>query len=596
MRDSRHQTATVYSLVLLFGIVSSSCATTFSKEQIADNSAALAQTFVDCVWDIDPEIYFDDARLAGHAFRHAPRVMKSAEYHGKPGTRNSRGLAGQQHFEESRLFSLDLPIVPANAIDEKREPTELPAQFCLQVSVRYEVDAAVYYFEFFTPRVAIHKQQRLVRDGKYVADLDARSDYALPAAADAVIADLQKRGLPLDFAAQVFKVSDDLRAVKTGAEFLMGSGRVLVTEDVNSASTRLDQLQAIVRLRDGMTARSLYDRVLKIDSVRNSLAEHARQLTDARSSGAKRIASARANEKAEADRIARRELAARRARDTDMFLEVLAEGANELNSWSRQQSNRYSGSGSAAQSRSAANQRAIEESYEKGRIRGQIAAAERKIAADNRRSALARQRQTKARQDRSHDKLEDQVRDFGKRWHDFEVELAIVGRDLLRTEFVEAKSKYAELKKQRQSLDAQLHKAGLKPTNLASQDIWFQVAKKKLARRKKGVRSRLRQLQAPSGEKWSEHFIAKIAGVKFYQRVRARKWPDKAVDLAWRVVNDNNYPVWHSLDEDAPAAGRKSYLWGGSELKPRGEHLHEWVTYEADRIDWRFEAFVRREN
>ena len=267
MRDSRHQTATVYSLVLLFGIVSSSCATTFSKEQIADNSAALAQTFVDCVWDIDPEIYFDDARLAGHAFRHAPRVMKSAEYHGKPGTRNSRGLAGQQHFEESRLFSLDLPIVPANAIDEKREPTELPAQFCLQVSVRYEADAAVYYFEFFTPRVAIHKQQRLVRDGKYVADLDARSDYALPAAADAVIADLQKRGLPLDFAAQVFKVSDDLRAVKTGAEFLMGSGRVLVTEDVNSASTRLDQLQAIVRLRDGMTARSLYDRVLKIDRL-----------------------------------------------------------------------------------------------------------------------------------------------------------------------------------------------------------------------------------------------------------------------------------------------------------------------------------------
>lgn len=597
MRNSRNQTVAVSALSLLFfGVVSSSCTTAFSKAQIADNSVILAQAFVDCVWEIDPEIYFDDARLAGHAFRQAPRAMKLAEYHGKPNVSTSGSFTGQKRFEESRLFSLDLPMIRANAIDERRDSSDLPAQFCLQVSVRYEADAAVYHFEFFSPRIAIDDGQRLVRDGQYVADLKSRSGYAIPATADTLIEELRKRRVPLDFAAQVFGISDDHEARRTGVEFLVGSGRVLVTEHIDRGVPRLSQLQAIVRLRDGVTARELYDGVLEVDSVRETLADNARRLTAARKNSVERIASAKAAEKAHWDRIKRRELAARRARDTDMFLDSLAQGANELESWQRQQSSRSYGGASTGQRHAAANQQAIEDSLEKGRVNGAIAAAERKIAADKRRGNQQRQRKAQKQQARIQHKIEDDARDFQKQWHDFGVELVIISRDLKRKDFAAAQSKYESLQAERKHLDQRLQKAGLKPTRLTSQDIWFQVTKKQLRQRSQGVRSRLTRLQATSGEAWSEHFVAKIAGVEFYQRVRARKWPDKAVDLTWRVVNTNNYPVWHSLDESAPAAGMKSYLWGGSDLKPGGSLLHEWVSYEPGRTDWRFEGFVRREN
>lgn len=597
MRPSRNLNRTFAVFCLLcFGVASSSCTTTYSKEQISDNSIILAQAFVDCVWDIDPEIYFDDARLAGHAFRQAPRAMKSAEFDGTPSVRTNGGFAGQKRFEESRLFSLDLSMMRANAIDAHRDPSELPAQFCLLVSVRYEADAAVYHFQFFSPRIAINDGQRLVRDGQYVADLGLRNGYAIPASADALIAELRKRDVPLDFAAQVFKVSDDHKAKRTGAEFLIGSGRVLVTEGLDRDASRLNQLQAIVRLRDGVTARELYDELLEVESVRETLAEHARKFSDARRSSAQRIASAEAAEKKHSDRVARRALAARRARDTDMFFESLAKGANELGAWQRQQSANSYGGPSAGQGRAADRQRSIDESYEKGRISGQIAMAERKIAADKRRSNQQVARKAKDRQDRIQGMVEDDARDFKKQWQGFGVQLVIIGRDLKRAEFAEAQSKYETLQVERKGLDQRLQKAGLKPTRLASQDRWFEVSKKKLRKRSEGVRSRLNPLLAPSGEAWSEHFIGKIAGVEFYQRVRARKWPDKAVDLTWRVVNTNNYPVFHSLHESAPDSGMKSYLWGGSELKPEGTHLHEWVSYEPRRSDWRFKGFVRREN
>ncbi len=99
-----------------------------------------------------------------------------------------------------------------------------------------------------------------------------------------------------------------------------------------------------------------------------------------------------------------------------------------------------------------------------------------------------------------------------------------------------------------------------------------------------------------SGEEWCEHHVATIAGVKFYQRVQARTWPEKMVDLTWKVVNTNNHPVWHSLEESKPNSELRSYLWGGSDLKPGASHTHVSVSYEPGRSDWRFEGFVRRED
>jgi hypothetical protein len=62
------------------------------------------------------------------------------------------------------------------------------------------------------------------------------------------------------------------------------------------------------------------------------------------------------------------------------------------------------------------------------------------------------------------------------------------------------------------------------------------------------------------------------------------------------VVNTNDHPVRHQLEESAPSSGVQFYLWGGSDLKPGQSFLHVYVTYERDRGYWNFRGFARREN
>ena len=599
IREKERFTPRIQCIASLILLCATGCQLSFTPEQVASNADVLADAVVEYVWEVDPEIYFDDEQFAAHDFERRPHPMRSSDYRGNLGLRWGTGLAGHERYAESRVFALDLPLSRWNAQNLNHEESRFPALLCMLVSAKYEADAAVYYFEFFTPRIASEDGRSLVRRDSYVADVRSRSGHAIPVAAESLARELRERGLPLEFSAGIFGINDEFEVNKVGDEFLLGSGRVLVSESPHFPPRRLERLQARVRLGDGVTAHELYDELLTDETVRQALANQSSEMTRQRRNQSQHIAGAQAAEDRQYKREQARRRAARRARMNRAFTDALADGARDLEEWNREQANQFYGTqggwygGGGGATSSAQEQR---EKEKEQRLRREAEAQERKISAAKRQAARERARKAKQRKAEIHSRLEQKVEAFEKKWKDFQRELVFLDRDLKRAEFAAAKRQYAQLEKERDALNKTLAEAELDPVNVSSEERWFELTEQELRRRAEGVRQSLSPMQAPHGEEWREYLVRTIAGVEFYQRVRARKWPDKVVDLAWRVVNKNSYPVWHSLDESAPSSGQKSYLWGGSEIKPGGSHLHVWVTYEQGRSYWKFTGFVRRED
>lgn len=244
----------------------------------------------------------------------------------------------------------------------------------------------------------------------------------------------------------------------------------------------------------------------------------------------------------------------------------------------------------------AAHQRELDEKLEDQRIQGQIDAERRKDAALKAAQEREREQERQERQKELRWKLEDETDELKKAWSDFEFKLAMAGRDLKQAEFPGLESEYRTLESEQANLNERLEKAGMNKMSDQSNDTWFQINRRLLKNRASGTRKTLYGMHGSSGEEWSEHFVEEIQGIRFYQRVRFRTWPDAAVDLTWRVENTTRHPYWHSLTEFKTDTDPQHYLWGGSTLKPGASHSHVYVSYAEDRTSWKFEGFVRRED
>lgn len=244
----------------------------------------------------------------------------------------------------------------------------------------------------------------------------------------------------------------------------------------------------------------------------------------------------------------------------------------------------------------AQHQRELDDKLEKQRVQGQIDAERRKDAAAKTAYQQKREQEKLAKEKKLRWKLDDETDALKKAWSDFEFKLVVAGRDLKKDEFPGLESEFRSLESEQKDLNKRLEKAGMATMSDRSNDVWFDINRRELKNREAGKRETLYGLHGPSGEDWSEHLVATIQGIHFYQRVRYRKWPDPAVDVSWRVENTTSHPYWHSLTEFKTNTHPLHYLWGGGTLKPGASYSHVYVSYAKDRTNWNFEGFVRRED